>query len=732
MTNAKDDPEYDEFCDPDNPRKVNYDGILAASRRIIGQVVRTPCMKAHMSKRLGMDLYLKAEFLQITGCFKERGVCNTLLLLSEEQKKYGVVAASTGNHACALAYHSTQMEIIEQVPNVDAVLCPCGGGSLLAGVALAVKHLKPDTEVYVNKTYSMVEALRKNERIFLTLEPTIADGLAVNKVGVNTFYNLKGVLDKMVVVREDWVARAIMTVIEEEKVVVEGAGAVCVASIMAGLFPNLKGKRVVAICSGGNIDSTTLTRALERGMAADGRLMKFKDLEYDPNCDPDNPRKIKYEDILAAYQRMVGQVIRTQCPRAHMSKKLGVELYMKQEFLQYSGCFKERGIYNALVLLSDEQKKLGVITSSSGNSGIAMALNCSKLGIPCSVVMPFKASIFKRTLAERLGAKIILHGKDMADSKRHAMMLARERKLTYINCFDHPHIIEGDGTIGIEIIDQLPDVDAVLVPCGGGSLLTGVAIAVKHLKPDTEVYGVETDKSCSMMEALKKNERVFVPIDSTIADALAVNKVGVNTFFSLKGMVDKMVVVKEDWVARAIMHIVEEEKFAVEGGGAVGVAALMAGLFPNLRGKKVVTICTGGNMDTTTLGRALERGMAAEGRLLKFKVSVSDRPTGIADLCTMLAGIGASVRDCVPERACVKGDVTKIQASNISCITSRSKPLWKVIVETRGWDHTKELVDLIKKNFKEYLFAESTENPERTVSVKRGPCLAPNPVCMQK
>ncbi|KAF9415479.1 hypothetical protein HW555_006901 [Spodoptera exigua] len=421
------------------------------------------------------------------------------------------------------------------------------------------------------------------------------------------------------------------------------------------------------------------------------------DLEYDPNCDPDNPRKIKYEDILAAYQRMVGQVIRTQCPRAHMSKKLGVELYMKQDF-------KERGIYNALVLLSDEQKKLGVITSSSGNSGIAMALNCSKLGIPCSVVMPFKASIFKRTLAERLGAKIILHGKDMADSKRHAMMLARERKLT----FDHPHIIEGDGTIGIEIIDQLPDVDAVLVPCGGGSLLTGVAIAVKHLKPDTEVYGVETDKSCSMMEALKKNERVFVPIDSTIADALAVNKVGVNTFFSLKGMVDKMVVVKEDWVARAIMHIVEEEKFAVEGGGAVGVAALMAGLFPNLRGKKVVTICTGGNMDTTTLGRALERGMAAEGRLLKFKVSVSDRPTGIADLCTMLAGIGASVRDCVPERACVKGD-------------------WKVIVETRGWDHTKELVDLIKKNFKEYLFAESTENPERTVSVKRGPCLAPNP-----
>ncbi|CAH0690237.1 unnamed protein product [Spodoptera exigua] len=393
-------------------------------------------------------------------------------------------------------------------------------------------------------------------------------------------------------------------------------------------------------------------------------MIQLKDLEYDPNCDPDNPRKIKYEDILAAYQRMVGQVIRTQCPRAHMSKKLGVELYMKQEFLQYSGCFKERGIYNALVLLSDEQKKLGVITSSSGNSGIAMALNCSKLGIPCSVVMPFKASIFKRTLAERLGAKIILHGKDMADSKRHAMI------------FDHPHIIEGDGTIGIEIIDQLPDVDAVLVPCGGGSLLTGVAIAVKHLKPDTEVYGVETDKSCSMMEALKKNERVFVPIDSTIADALAVNKVGVNTFFSLKGMVDKMVVVKEDWVARAIMHIVEEEKFAVEGGGAVGVAALMAGLFPNLRGKKVVTICTGGNMDTTTLGRALERGMAAEGRLLKFKVSVSDRPTGIADLCTMLAGIGASVRDCVPE--------------------------------------------------------QSTENPERTVSVKRGPCLAPNPVCMQK
>ncbi|KAF9415478.1 hypothetical protein HW555_006900 [Spodoptera exigua] len=410
------------------------------------------------------------------------------------------------------------------------------------------------------------------------------------------------------------------------------------------------------------------------------------DPEYDEFCDPDNPRKVNYDGILAASRRIIGQVVRTPCMKAHMSKRLGMDLYLKAEFLQITGCFKERGVCNTLLLLSEEQKKYGVVAASTGNHACALAYHSTQMGIPNTVVMPVHAPITKINKAERLGGKIVLQ--------------------------------EGQGTVGAEIIEQVPNVDAVLCPCGGGSLLAGVALAVKHLKPDTEVYGVVTDKTYSMVEALRKNERIFLTLEPTIADGLAVNKVGVNTFYNLKGVLDKMVVVREDWVARAIMTVIEEEKVVVEGAGAVCVASIMAGLFPNLKGKRVVAICSGGNIDSTTLTRALERGMAADGRLMKFKVTVSDRPGGLADLCSMLASMGASMRDCVPERAWVKGDVFSVQM--------------KVIVETRGYDHSRQLMDLIKKHYKEYYFQEMNDKAEKTAGVKRGPCLAPNPICMQK
>ncbi|XP_012544440.1 L-threonine ammonia-lyase [Bombyx mori] len=443
------------------------------------------------------------------------------------------------------------------------------------------------------------------------------------------------------------------------------------------------------------------------------------DIEFDENCDPNNPRKIKYDDILAASRRIVGAVVRTPCTRAHMSERLGMDIYFKQEFLQYTGSFKERGVRNALISLSDEQKKNGVIAASTGNHGAALSYHSTQLGIPCIVVVPIHTALNKVNKCEQLGAKVFKHGIDMSAAKLHAMSLGKEKKMIYINGYDHPDVLAGQGSIGIEIIEQLPNVDAVLIPVGGGSLLTGIGISVKHLKPDTEIYGVETDKTCSMVESLRKNERIHLDIDSTIAEGLAVNVVGTNTFYNIKGLVDKIVVVKEDWVARAIMHIVEEERFVVEGAGAVAVAAIMAGLFPNLKGKKVVCIISGGNIDVTILARALERGMAAEGRLVKFKVTVHDRPGGMAELCTLLTNSGITIRDCVPERAWVKGDVFSAQV--------------KVIAETRGWEHTKELIEQIKKHYKDYFFQEICDRPDRpSVGTRRGPCLAPNPVCMQK
>ncbi|KAL0869050.1 hypothetical protein ABMA27_007367 [Loxostege sticticalis] len=442
------------------------------------------------------------------------------------------------------------------------------------------------------------------------------------------------------------------------------------------------------------------------------------DIDVDDSSDPNNPRKIKYDDIVAASRRIAGSVVRTPCTKAHMSEKFGMEIYLKQEFLQFSGCFKDRGVRNTLMLLPEDQKKYGVIAASSGNHGITMSYLCTQLGIPCIIVIPTTAALNKINKCEKFGAKVIVQGANFIEARAHALMIGKEKKMTYINGYDHPNIIEGQGTVGLEIIEQVPAVDAILVPTGGGSLLTGIAVAAKHLKPDTEIYGIQTDKTYAMVEAFRKNERVRIEIESTIADGLSVNTVGVNTFHTLKGTLDKMIVVKEDWVARAIMHIAEDERCVVEGAGAVSIAAIMAGLFPNLKGKKVVCVLTGGNIGMNMLSRALERGMSAEGRLVKFKVTVLDRPGGMADFCALLAGIGVMLRDTVPERAWVKGDVFSVELS-VTC-------------ETRGWEHTKELIELVKKHFKDYYFQDMSERPDKSAITRRGPCLAPNPVCMQK
>lgn len=440
----------------------------------------------------------------------------------------------------------------------------------------------------------------------------------------------------------------------------------------------------------------------------------------DPACDPKSPKRIKYDDIVAASRRIIGVVVKTPCAKANLSEKLGMNLYFKQEFFQYTGSFKDRGVVNVLNMLDEDQKRLGVVTASIGNHGQSMSYFCSKLNIPCIVVMPTSVHLHHIIKAEKYGAKVIISGNNYGEAAYEAMIISRDKKMMFINGFDHPNIIEGQGTIGIEIVEQVQGVDAVIVPCGGGSLLAGIAIALKNLKPDTHVYGVETERTCSMVEALRKNERVTLEYDYTIADSLAIDTVGVNSFNNIRGLVDKMVVVKEDWVARAMMQMVEEEKYVVEGAAAVGVAAILAGLFPNLKGKKVVCLVTGGNVDLMVLSRALERGLAAEGRLLKFKVTIADRPGALAELWRTLTEIGVLIRDCTPERTWVKADVFSVEM--------------KLLCETRGWSHIKELQEVIKKHYKDYLFQDQEDNtrPGRTDGSRRGPCLAPNPVCMQK
>ncbi|KOB70557.1 Uncharacterized protein OBRU01_15002 [Operophtera brumata] len=383
--------------------------------------------------------------------------------------------------------------------------------------------------------------------------------------------------------------------------------------------------------------------------------MVFQTIEFDPMCDKENPQKITFEDVSAASFRIQSGIVKTPCVKSHMSTIFGMDIYLKNDFLQHTGSFKERGARNALLLLPKEAKVRGVISASLGNHSQGLSYHANLLNVPTTVVMPNVAPIMKIQKCQSYGANVIVHGDDMKEAKFHAMSLAKERGLTYINGYDHPHIMAGQGTVGLEIIEQVPDVDAVLVPVGGGGLLAGVATAIKHLKPNVLIYGVETEKCPSMREAMEHKQPVSVNIRSTLADGLAVPTVGYNAFVTIT--------VNEDWLARAILRLVEQEKYVVEGGGAVGVAAIMAGLVPELAGKKVVCILSGGNIDTTILGRCLERGLAAEQRLVKFKVTVSDRPGGIAELCKLISSIGVSIKDIMQERAWVQGDIFSVMVT---------------------------------------------------------------------
>ncbi|XP_022817918.1 uncharacterized protein LOC111350530 [Spodoptera litura] len=414
-------------------------------------------------------------------------------------------------------------------------------------------------------------------------------------------------------------------------------------------------------------------------------------VEYDPMCDKEKPQKISFEDVSAAAYRIQSQIVKTPCVKSHMSNTFGMDIYLKNDFLQHTGSFKERGARNALLLLSKENKTRGVISASLGNHSQALSYHANNLNIPATVVMPNVAPIMKIEKCRSYGANVIIHGHDMKEAKYHAMTLAKEKSLIYINGYDHPHIMAGQGTVGLEIIEQVPDVDAVIVPVGGGGLLAGVATAIKHLKPHVLIYGAETEKCPSMDYAMKHDEPVSVEIRSTLADGLAVPTVGYNAFATVKDCVDRMITVNEDWIARAILRLIEQEKYVVEGGGAVGVAAIMAGLVPELSGKKVVCILSGGNIDTTILGRCLERGLAAEQRLVKFKVTVSDRPGGIAELCKLISCTGVSIKDIIQERAWVHGDIFSVRV--------------KVVCETRGPEHLEELRGVIATTYREWDFA---------------------------
>lgn len=387
---------------------------------------------------------------------------------------------------------------------------------------------------------------------------------------------------------------------------------------------------------------------------------------------------ITLKEIEAARDRIKGAVFHSPCPASiPLSEITGMEIFCKLDNLQRTGSFKERGARNALAQLSAEQKKRGVIAASAGNHAQALAYQGKLLCIPATVVMPKFAPLIKVNNCEELGANVVLHGKDFAEAKARAHEIAKERDLAYIDGYDDPAIIAGQGTMGLEIIDQVPDADAVIVPVGGAGLIAGVSLAIKTLRPKTKIIAVEAENVASFSAALEAGKPTKIALHPTLADGLAIPQVGANGFEIAQARVDKTVIVTEEQIAISILRMVELDKGVVEGAAATPLAACLSGKLKEFAGKRVVLLLSGGNIDPNVLSRVIERGLVADGRLCRFTAVISDRPGGLADLATRIASTGASIKQVVHDRAFGSSDVSAV---HVRCT-----------VETRHHQHLAEL-----------------------------------------
>lgn len=361
---------------------------------------------------------------------------------------------------------------------------------------------------------------------------------------------------------------------------------------------------------------------------------------------------VTFDQIVAARERIAGGVSETPCVESMaLSDLCGCTIFSKLEYLQRTGSFKERGARNALLLLSDEQRRRGVIAASAGNHALAIAYHGRELGVPVTVVMPRFAPMIKQSRCRQMGATVILHGEHIMDARTRADELAREHGFTYIHGFNDAAIIAGQGTMGLEILDQVPRADAVVVPVGGGGLIAGLGLAIKTARPRTRIIGVEPALCASFKAALEAGEPVTFPMSPTLADGLAVPRVGDRAFAIARGVVDQVVTVSEEEIALAILRLAELEKGVVEGAGAAPLAALLAGKLDDLKGQRVVLALCGGNIDPTMLSRVIEHGLVVDGRLAQFTAIISDRPGGLVELTQAIASTGASVKHIDHERA---------------------------------------------------------------------------------
>ncbi len=359
------------------------------------------------------------------------------------------------------------------------------------------------------------------------------------------------------------------------------------------------------------------------------------------------------------------------------------EIYLKTENLQLTGSFKLRGAYYKISQLTDEEKARGVIACSAGNHAQGVALGATHNGIKSLICLPAGAPISKVEATKGYGAEVCLVPGVYDDAYAKAIELQKEYGYTFVHPFDDPKVIAGQGTIGLEILEQMPDVEAVIVPIGGGGLISGVAYAIKTLRPEIKVYGVQSSGAPSMARSLQEGRITHLNSVSTIADGIAVKEPGINTFEMVNKYVDEVVTVSDDEIAAAILMLLETQKVVSEGAGAVSVAAAMFNKVP-IKGKKTVCLVSGGNIDVNTLNRVINRGLAKSGRRYTFIIDLDDKPGQLSGVCNVIGQEGGNIISVTHER---------INASSeINGCTIRME------VETRDTSHIESIRSTLSAN----------------------------------
>lgn len=394
---------------------------------------------------------------------------------------------------------------------------------------------------------------------------------------------------------------------------------------------------------------------------------------------------ITIADIQAARERLGQAIYHTPCPHSiTLSKLCGPQIYCKLENLQMTGSFKERGALNKLLQLSDAEKAAGVIAASAGNHAQGVAYHATRLGLKSVIVMPKPTPLIKVSNTRDLGGEVVLHGTNYDEAFAHATELALKHGYTFVHAFDDDAIIAGQGTIGLELLEESVKFDAVVVPIGGGGMISGIAVALKTMRPSIRIIGVEPAYVPSMKAAVEQGHVVEVAGQPTIADGLAVKRAGERPLEIVQRYVDEIVTVTEGEISSAILKMLEIEKTVVEGGGAAGLAALLFKKVTGLDGKNVAVIICGGNIDPNLLSKIIERGLAKDGRLVRVRTIVRDRPGELARICQHVATVGGNILEVEHNRAFSELEVGGVEID--------------LTLETRGRDQIEQLLQVLRQD----------------------------------